>query len=157
MPSEDKTKDLLKELLANLYLQEAGATGSTGKSYLIGANGQFLGKITNNSYDNDSILNQYGPYGSPYSQTSIFNMYSPYGSPYGQFSLRNPYSNQPPKLVLNGTFRGNVTENQYVPNRIPAESFLFALENNLQELLGGNIVESETGARALKGESFIVA
>ena len=34
--------------------------------------GQLLGKITNNKNDNDSILNEYGPYGSLYSPTSIF-------------------------------------------------------------------------------------
>jgi len=157
MASNDKTKDLLKELLANLYLQQAQGTPSTGPSYLIAQDKQFLGRVTENAYDPDSLLNRYGPYGSRYSQTSIFNTYSPYGSPYGQFSLRNRYSTQPPKLFLNGRFSGNVSENQYVPHRIPAESFLYALHHNIGGLLRGNFVESEATARALQRESFLLA
>ena len=157
MASDDKTKTLLKELLANLYSQQAEHASSAGQSYLIAADDQFLGNITDNAYDSNSLLNTYGPYGSPYSPTSIFNMYSPYGSPYGQFSLRNSYSTQPPKLFLNGRFRGNVSENQYIQDRIPAETFLYSLQHNIQGLLHGNLMESETAARALRKESFIVS
>ena len=89
MSKDDQTKELLEKMLADLYAKQASVGTSYGDSYLVAQDGQFLGKITDNQYDSDSILNEYGPYGSQYSNTSIFNEYSPYGSPYGQFSINN--------------------------------------------------------------------
>lgn len=157
MSTDDQTKELLEKMLADLYAKEAIGVGPHGKSYLVGQDSQFLGKITDNSFDNDSILNEYGPYGSSYSATSIFNEYSPYGSPYGQYSINNPYCSTPPKLFLNGRFAGVVTKNQYVANAIATEGFLYTLKNNIQSLLAGQIVESETQARKISGDSFIEA
>ena len=68
----DNTKKLLEEMLAELYTEQAKEQGQYGKSYLIAQDSQFLGKIIENRYDKDSILNKYGPYGSRYSTTSIF-------------------------------------------------------------------------------------
>jgi hypothetical protein len=38
-------------------------------------NGQYRGNINNNSYDQNSINNIYGPYGNPYSGKSVNNPY----------------------------------------------------------------------------------
>ena len=44
--------------------------------------GKYLGTLSANPYDQDSVSNIYGRYGSPYSQDSINNSYGEYGSPY---------------------------------------------------------------------------
>lgn len=157
MSSSDKTKDVFEQILAQLYKAQSKTGKADGDSYLIAQNNQYLGKITDNSYDNDSILNEYGPYGSQYSNTSIFNPYSPYGSEYGAYSLNNPYCSTPPKLFINGNLLGLISVNSYIQNRIPTESFLYTLKNNLTYLLEGKIIESESQARQLNRESFIEA
>jgi aspartyl-tRNA(Asn)/glutamyl-tRNA(Gln) amidotransferase subunit A len=58
----------------------------------------YLGKLSDNPYDPDSVSNPYGRYGSPYSSTSINNPYSTYGSPYSSQSPNNPYATQAPLL-----------------------------------------------------------
>lgn len=157
MSSPDKTKEVLEQILAQLYADQAKDTKEHNGSYLVAEDKQLLGKITDNRYDSDSILNKYGPYGSQYSNTSIFNPYSPYGSKYGAFSINNPYCGTPPKLFINGRLIGFVTANRYCHDRIAPEAFLYSLTNELPALLSGSIVESETHSRQLQGESFIEA
>jgi hypothetical protein len=53
---------------------------------LYAPDGQYLGNLTNNPYDPNSISNPYGQYGSPYSDKSIHNQYGKYGSPYSPLS-----------------------------------------------------------------------
>jgi hypothetical protein len=55
-------------------------------SHLLGAtiyanDGTYLGLITTSKYHSDSIINDYGTYGSKYNSTSIRNTYGTYGSP----------------------------------------------------------------------------
>lgn len=142
MTPPDKTKAVLEQLLADLYGKQASKSPSEQDSYLQAQDGQFLGRITKDKFDQESILNKYGPYGSPYSQTSIFNRYSPYGSPYGQFSINNPYSSAPPKLFIDGTFKGHVSKNRFVEKQVPVDTFLYLLKNDLKKLLSGNVTQS---------------
>jgi hypothetical protein len=158
MAADDEGKELLEKLLAELYAKAAtaqGNAGRSGESYLIAADNQYLGKITDNSFDQKSILNEYGPFGSAYSQTSIFNSYSPYGSEFGAYSVNNPYCTQPPSLFLNGRLVGAVSANSYVPNSIPTESFLYNLRHNIQALLRGELPTNESETRKVRRESFI--
>ncbi len=157
MSSQDRTKQVLEQLLAELYSEQAKERPPRGDSYLIAQDNQYLGTITTQLYDTDSILNPYGPYGSKYSSTSIFNTYSAYGSRYGAYSVNNPYCQAPPKLFIRGSFKGVVSVNRYLPNRIPTEAFLYALKHNLNALLAGEIPTSSTEVRRLQGESFIEA
>jgi hypothetical protein len=157
MSTPNDAQQVLEQLLAELYSQEAREHETGGDSYLLADDGQYLGKITSNIYDTASILNEYGPYGSKYSMTSIFNPYSQYGSPYGAYSVNNPYSTTPPKLFIGGYFRGVVTANEYLLDRIPTEVFLYMLKKQLASLLAGNITVSVTEARRLQCESFIEA
>jgi hypothetical protein len=157
MPSSDKTKEVLEQILAELYAEEAKDTQINDGSYLVAEDGQLLGKINTNPYDTESILNEYGPFGSQYSATSIFNEYSQYGSQYGFYSINNPYCTQPPKLYINGRLLGLVSANSHVPNRISPEAFLYTLRNDLNDLLQGRLIESESHARQLSGDSYIEA
>jgi hypothetical protein len=62
MSETDKTKDVLEQLLARLYSEQAQQLRTVGPSHLVAADGQMLGKITENQFDHESILNEYGPY-----------------------------------------------------------------------------------------------
>lgn len=93
------------------------------ESFIIASDGQFLGKLSLNRYDPDSISNNYGLYGSRYSATSIKNRYSTYGSPYSSLSPFNAYTTTPPVIYLRGQRIGYLTVNRYMygsvdPNQI---------------------------------------
>jgi hypothetical protein len=61
--------------------------------------GKYLGTLSSNPYDQDSVSNPYGQYGSQYSQDSINNPYGEYGSPYSDKSINNPYATNPPIIL----------------------------------------------------------
>lgn len=63
--------------------------------------GKYLGNLSANPYDADSVNNPYGRYGSEYSQDSINNPYGQYGSPYSNDSANNPYATNPPTIYGN--------------------------------------------------------
>jgi hypothetical protein len=71
---------------------------ATDAPKIIAQDGTYLGKLSDNRYDPDSVSNPYGRYGSPYSPTSINNPYSNYGSKYSSQSPNNPYATQAPLL-----------------------------------------------------------
>jgi hypothetical protein len=74
----------------------------------------YLGCLNCSEYATDSILNQYGTYGSKYSSTSIFNRYGEFGSKFSDHSPCNPYASDPPVIVdQNGEFYGRLTVNRY--------------------------------------------
>ncbi|MGB5817248.1 MAG: hypothetical protein WBI27_18825, partial [Thermoanaerobaculia bacterium] len=60
--------------------------------------GQYLGRLSSNPYDSDSVSNPYGRYGSQYSSESINKPYSVYGSPYSSQSPNNPYTLSAPSI-----------------------------------------------------------
>lgn len=60
--------------------------------------GQYLGNLSKNQYDPNSVNNKFGRYGSEYSPDSINNPYSKWGSPYSNTSINNQYATQPPVL-----------------------------------------------------------
>lgn len=96
---------------------------SRKESFIVASDGQFLGKLSLNTYDPESILNSYGIYGNIYSATSIWNQYSAYGSPYSSLSPFNPYTSTPPIIYLRGRNVGFLSVNPYLygsidPNRI---------------------------------------
>ena len=79
--------------------------------------GTYLGKVSSNQYDPESISNPYGKYGSKYSSTSINNPYSKYGSEYSSQSSNNEYTTSAPKMYgsdYNGTeYLGKLSKNRY--------------------------------------------
>jgi len=60
----------------------------------------YLGKITN-TYDSESIFNEYGTYGSEYNSVSIWNEYATFGSEYSSYSPHNSYTSTPPMIIKN--------------------------------------------------------
>ena len=103
-----------------------------GESFLVAADGQFLGLLSSNQYCSEGVMNQYGLYGSKYSSTSIFNKYSSYGSEYNQLSPFNPYSQTPPKIFLRGQYVGFLSVNRFLSNRLdPHQLFDFIINKGL--------------------------
>lgn len=94
-----------------------------GASLLL-KDGTFLGTVTRNVYDQNSIANQFGPYGSRYSPTSIWNEYGQYGGPYGAHSPFNQYSSGPPQLIKAGASFGYLTVNAHLSPRTDPNELL---------------------------------
>lgn len=104
---------------------------SAGESFLVANDGQFLGKLTLNQYDTESIFNHYGSYGSMYSSTSIYNQYGNYGSPYSSLSPFNQYTSTPPAIYLRGRLYGYLTKNPYIGTNVLApEGLLYWIRQN---------------------------
>lgn len=97
----------------------AGASGTPTSArvlFLFGGTGHktFLGCLNCRDTSSDSVLNSFGPYGSPYATDSIFNHYGEFGSAYSNSSACDPYATDPPVIVgPDGTFYGRLTLNPY--------------------------------------------
>jgi len=59
----------------------------------------FLGCLNCGAYNETSVCNQYGEFGSQYKPDSIWNAYGTYGSKYNPYSPWNAYSTTPPIIV----------------------------------------------------------
>ena len=79
----------------------------------------YLGELTTNTYDSDSIFNEYGTYGSKYGSKSIWSKYGTYGSEYSSYSPFNPYAFSPP-MIVDGDYNvvGRLTVNEYMTGAI---------------------------------------
>lgn len=93
----------------------------------------FLGSLSASKFHKDSILNQFGSFGNPYSATSIWNDYCPYG---GEFSIHSPFnefsagSNPPVVVDDSGKFYGYFTANRYHPKRTRLKFLVTLLDNH---------------------------
>jgi hypothetical protein len=67
---------------------------------IIAADGTYLGVLSANPYDPDSVSNPYGRYGNPYSPDSINNPYGRYGNPYIPDSVRNRFATSVPPVIV---------------------------------------------------------
>lgn len=104
----------------------SSACSTLAGASIVGDDGQYLGRFTNR-FDSQSVLNQFGNYGSPYSSTSTNNTYGQYGSPYSNLSARNPYASRPPIIIKNGQALAFYTNNQF---KTPGISPAYALTCN---------------------------
>ncbi|MFD1126591.1 stalk domain-containing protein [Paenibacillus provencensis] len=90
----------------------------------------FLGTLSTNFYDSESIFNEYGDYGSEYSATSITNEFGTYGGEYSNESAYNDFATKPPMLTYKGQFLYYVTTNEYMSNSITPQE-LYGLAKSL--------------------------
>jgi len=83
-----------------ITLALAGAIALSAQSpIVVSRDGKYLGNLSSNPYDPNSIANPYGRYGSPYQSDSVNNPYGRYGSPYSNQSANNPYATQAPIVI----------------------------------------------------------
>lgn len=113
-----------KEILDKIELRE---------SFLLAFDGQYLGRLSLNSYDIESISNPYGNYGSKYSTTSIYNKYGNYGSAYASFSPFNSFSTTPPIIYLRGVKYGFLSKNNLLNGIVldPDDIAIWLMKNYL--------------------------
>ncbi|MQY51337.1 hypothetical protein [Rhodocyclus gracilis] len=71
----------------------------------------YLGKIAN-SYDSESIFNEYGTYGSQYNSLSVWNQYGTFGNEYNSHSATNSYTSTPPMIIKNKKILGYLSANK---------------------------------------------
>ncbi|WP_124981413.1 hypothetical protein [Nonlabens xiamenensis] len=70
----------------------------------------YLGCLTCERFQTNSIWNAFGEYGSSFSSTSIWNDLNIYGDPNKNYSPWNPLSTNPPKILnQHGKFLGYLT------------------------------------------------
>lgn len=77
----------------------------------------YLGKITN-SFDSDSIFNEFGTYGNEFSSSSIWNEFSTFGNEFNSYSPFNEFSNSPPMIIKNRKIIGYLSTNDALNNAV---------------------------------------
>ncbi len=87
------------------------AQGDNAPLQVVGRDHTFLGVVSNNQYESQSICNQYGSFGSPYSQTSVWNKYGKYGGAYSDMGAYNSNAQKPPIVIQNGQPVAVLTKN----------------------------------------------
>jgi len=96
------------------------------EAYVEGQDGQYLGSISN-EFNQNSIFNTNGTYGSLWSRTSIWNVIFDYGNSYSNYSAFNESATNPPKIkkMIGYNFvseLGFLTTNDSFFNRIDPRS-----------------------------------
>ncbi len=110
----------MKKIILILLLIISTQTFSQKTLHLYGGedHDKYLGCLNCNSYDQNSIWNSYGTYGSSYNSNSIWNSYGSFGSEYSSTSPFNSYASNPPVVVdKDGNFYGYFTVNAYKDKR----------------------------------------
>jgi hypothetical protein len=86
-----------------------------GEILLIAEDDQYLGCVSCDEFHPDSIVNEFGAYGSEFSPTSIWNELGVYGSSTGPYSACNEFTRTPPRMEdENGCDYGRLGLNPYV-------------------------------------------
>lgn len=73
----------------------------------------YLGKITN-SFDSESIFNEFGTYGNEFSSDSIWNDFSTFGNEFNSHSPFNEFSSSPPMIIKNKKVIGYLSANDSI-------------------------------------------
>jgi hypothetical protein len=75
----------------------------------INLHAEYLWNLSSNEFDPNSTANPYGA-GSPYSPNSVTNEFGVYGNPYSNQSSTNPYATDAPRLYdKEGHYRGKLS------------------------------------------------
>lgn len=87
-------------------------------AYIVGELNAFLGKISADTADENSIMNLHGAHGSDESYYSIFGEDGPYKGLGGAFSPFNPLCEVPPRILRDSVFVAYLTENEQLAPRV---------------------------------------
>ncbi len=111
-----------------LTLPWLASTGPQGHDLtgakLYSTDGTYLGTISRDAHDTNSIANEYGEYGSRYSASSILNDDGAYDGLYSPLSPLNVYSSTPPKIQVSERLVGFLTVSPYISPRIDARALV---------------------------------
>lgn len=78
---------------------------------VVAHDGQYLGELSCNTFASDSILNEFGKYGSPFSSTSIWNEFGQYGSEFSSKSAFSELTATPPAIYVDDSLKAYLTIN----------------------------------------------
>jgi hypothetical protein len=84
-----------------------------GKLELYAQDGRFLGLLSSDRHDPNSIVNL-STYGNIQNINSIYYQHGIYGGEYGRYSPYNRYCLYPPTIVFQQQYVGLVTKNKHV-------------------------------------------
>jgi hypothetical protein len=91
---------VMRMLLAVIVLVSLAGVVEAQAPIIIGPNGLYLGNLSANPNDPNSVANPYGRFGSRFSPDSINNPYGQWGSPYSPNSaVTNPFSTRGPRVM----------------------------------------------------------
>lgn len=94
----------MKKLIIAIVLAVVSTAVIADSPYLIdGRTGKYLGNLSSNTLDPNSVSNKIGRYGSPISPESINNPLSRYGSSISPDSVNNPLAINPPQIRHGGS------------------------------------------------------
>lgn len=99
----------------------------SGRAVILARDGTFLGKVSANAADAQSILNPKGMFGSPESEFSLANPATRYTRPDSDQSASNPQATHPPRLFYDGNLLAHLTENTHLVPRIRLSDVLAVL------------------------------
>jgi hypothetical protein len=92
---------------------------------IVASDGQYLGKITGNQFDANSIVNQFGQYGNQFNPNSMLNEFGKYGNPFSPLSPFNELALNPPVIVSpNGQFVAFLSVNRFKTPGVNPHSLL---------------------------------
>lgn len=77
----------------------------------------YLGSLSN-SFNSESIFNEFGSYGNEFSSKSIWNEFSEFGNEFNQYSPFNNFSNNPPMLIKKSKIIGFLTTNKSIKDGV---------------------------------------
>lgn len=103
-----------------IFLSAGTVSGQTQDILIMGGDSQdeFLGCLSCNEYDSNSVWSQYGRYGWQ-NKYGVWNRYGQHASQYGSYSACNQYGQNGPVLVdRSGNFYGRLSVNQYVADGV---------------------------------------
>jgi hypothetical protein len=104
--------------------------GALEGAAIIANDGQYLGKITWNDIDSESIMNDIGKYGSDISSLSIMNDIGKYGSDISPLSPWNDITSTPPKIITKDKRWIYLTTNNIMSPRIDPHMLIAMIKQN---------------------------
>jgi len=110
---------LMLLIIANVEAQEICSILNGSKILAQDDENTYLGKITN-SFDSNSIFNDYGAYGSEFNAKSIWNEFSTFGSKFSMYSPFNNFTSTPPMIIKNGKIIAYLSSNKNIASSISA-------------------------------------
>lgn len=117
-------------ILSFIFFLNSSSAFAADELYLVGSDGVYLGKLTTDQYDSESVFNEIGKYGSDISMTSIWNDISPYGSDVSMKSAFNNVASKPPLIVYNDKIIGHLTTNDIKNNSLHPKYLYSWLKDN---------------------------
>ncbi|MFZ7260855.1 hypothetical protein [Avibacterium avium] len=121
----------MKKIIVTIGLFISSSIMADPAYLLFGGNNheKFLGCLNCNSFDSNSVWNEFGKYGSEFYSDSIWNEFGIYGSEFSSESPWNEFSTNGPIIVDNsGNYYGKFTINEF-DNQTRLEFPLWILKN----------------------------